>query len=334
MPDQPVLVRVWRGNHVESQHRGAWALVDGAGEVSEGRGSWQAPIYVRSTVKVLQALPLVESGAADRFGLETDELALALASHSGEDLHTACAARTLGRLGLDEGSLLCGAHYPDDPMAKARLGAAGTRPGALHNNCSGKHAGFLTLARHLDADVGGYLDPAAPVQLAVRQAVGEMCGIEPAELTYAIDGCSAPTWRMPLASLGRAFARATTPAALGPVRAAACERLAGAAAAYPAHVAGNHRRLCTAILRATGGELFPKIGAEGVYVVGKRGADRALVVKVDDGGNRALHALVTALLERFGWLELDADPALRAFRGNPQRNRAGLEVGRIEVHLS
>lgn len=332
-PEQPVLARVWRGDHVESQHRGSWALVDGAGQVLEGAGDWSAPIYTRSAVKVLQALPLVESGAADRFGLGPDELALALASHNGEELHTAGAAKMLGRLDLDEGSLLCGAHYPDDPAVRARLGAAGEKPGPLHNNCSGKHAGFLTLAKHLDADIAGYLDPAGPVQLAVRSAVGEVTNIDPAALDFAIDGCSAPTWRMPLASLGRAFASVSTPASLGTVRAAACERLTAAAAEFPAHVAGNHRRLCTALLRASGGRLFPKIGAEGVYVVGQRGAGRALVAKIDDGGNRALHALVTALLERFGWLESAPLESLHAFRGNPLRNRAGLEIGRIEVCL-
>ena len=146
----PVLVEVWRGPAVESWHRGAWVLADGAGTVLDGAGDWETPIFPRSSIKALQALPLLESGAAERFGFDDGDLALAIASHNGEPCHTERAAAMLARLGLGAGDLLCGAHPPGDPATEAALRARGERPSALHNNCSGKHAGFLALARQLE----------------------------------------------------------------------------------------------------------------------------------------------------------------------------------------
>ena len=330
-PDNPVLVRVWRGAWIESQHRGAWALVDSAGKVVESAGDVRAKVFARSSLKSIQALPLLESGAAEHFALTDVEIALAVSSHSGESCHTKPVAGLLERLGLSSDELQCGPQPPNDAHSRAELERAGEKPSSLHNNCSGKHAGFLCLACHLGVAPARYLDPEAEVQRQVRAAVEAMTGAQPGELSTAIDGCSAPTFRMPLARLATGMARVANPEKLAPKRRAACERILEAAARHPELIAGHHRRLCTDLSRATKGRLFPKIGGEAVYVVGFRGADRGLAVKIDDGETRGLHPLVIALCERFGFLGGEELRALQAWRAGKLRNWAGIEVGRIEV---
>lgn len=330
-PDQPVLVRAHRGAYVESVHRGSWVLVDGSGAVVAGAGDYQAPIFTRSAIKCLQALPLIESGAAERFGLDSEALALAISSHNGEEVHVRVAESMLAGAGYSAQDLLCGPQVPGDPAARTQWLETGAKANPLYNNCSGKHAGFLTLTRHLGVDPQRYLDPEATTQRAVRAAVAETTGLAEADLQFAIDGCSAPTWRFPLLGLATAFARVATAGRMSAERDGACAALTAAAAEHPGLVAGEHRRLCTALLRASHGKLFPKIGAEGVYAVSLRGSDRAIACKIDDGGDRALHALVIHLCARFGFLEEAELASLAAFRGDPLRNRAGLEVGRLEV---
>jgi L-asparaginase II len=330
-PENPVLVRIWRGAAVESQHRGAWVLASAAGEVLESRGRFDAAFYARSAVKCLQALPLLETGAAERFGYDDADLALALASHNAEPAHTERVRGILERLGLGPEHLLCGAQPPGDPATRARLRERGERPTSLHNNCSGKHAGFLTLARHLGAPVGRYLDPEGAVQRLVRSAVLDMTGLAPEALGLAVDGCSAPTFRMSLVALATAFARLANPHALPAPRRAACERMLRAVERHPELIAGRHERICTDIARVTRGRLFPKIGGEAVYAIGLRGAGRALALKIDDGAGRALHALVVELLRRHGGCTEAELAELDPWSGRRLVNWAGLEVGRTEV---
>jgi L-asparaginase II len=330
-PDNPILVRVWRGDSIESVHRGAWVLVDTDGAVVDGAGAYGHPVYARSTIKSVQALPLLETGAAERFGFGEREVALAMSSHNAEACHTDTVSGMLARAGVAEDALRCGAQAPGDPAARAALRTNGGRPRAIHNNCSGKHAGFLALARHLDEDPARYLDPTSAVQTHVRRALGEMCGVEPASIPIGVDGCSAPTFRVPLASLARAFARFASPDALAPERAAHCRRMLDAAAAHPELIAGNHKRIDTDILRATHGRLFAKVGAEAVYLLSERDSGRALAIKVDDGQWRGMHRLVLGLIERLHMAGDDELEALGTWRDPVVRNHAGLEVGREEV---
>lgn len=330
-PDNPVLTRVWRDGCVESQHRGAWVLVDSAGAVIDGAGDWKHQVFARSSTKSLQGLPLIESGAADRFGFGEAEIALALASHDAEPCHTERVAAMLARVGLTEAALACGAQEPGSAHARDELIRAGRAPSPLHNNCSGKHAGFLALARQLSDDPARYLDPGSAGQQLVRRAVEELTGVEPGELSVAIDGCSAPTFRLPLWRLATGIARIANPSGLSEPRRRACERMTSAAAAWPELVAGSRGRICTELLRASGGRVFPKVGSEAVYVVGVRGADRGLALKIDDGSYRGMHALVVALLERFGFLAPSEAEHLREWRAGPIANWAGVEVGRVEV---
>ena len=332
-PDNPVLLRVWRGDRVESQHRGAWVLVDSGGRVIDGAGAFAAPFFARSTLKSLQALPLLETGAADHFGYSDSDLALALASHNAEACHTDGVRAILERLGLGVDALQCGPQKPSDPEVRAELARRGESPTALHNNCSGKHAGFLALAAHLGVPLERYIDPESEGQVLVRRAVVEMTGVPAEDLHVAVDGCSAPTFRLPLTGLATAFARVANPEGLAPERRAACEKMLAAVAAHPILIAGRHERICSGLARVGGGKLFPKIGGEAVYAVGIRGADRALAIKVDDGSTRGLHATIVALLARFGFLSETEALELAAWSAGPIRNWAGLEVGRLEVAL-
>jgi len=329
-PENPVLVRIRRGLEVESQHRGAWVLTDSNGRVLAGAGEFSRPVFVRSAVKSLQALPLLETGAAERFGFSDVEIALTLASHNAEKRQTEAVLGLLARLGLFESDLKCGVEPPRDGEARQRLKAEGKQPTALHNNCSGKHAGFLALALHLGAPKEHYLDPAGPGQTLVRAAVLAMSGVEPDELTTAVDGCSAPTFRMPLTGLATAFARISNPSGLQRARREACERMVAAVAAHPEMIAGVHR-ICTDLARVTKGRIFPKVGGDAVYGIGVCGADRGLAIKIDDGSNRGLHPFVVALLAKFGFLSPAEQEALAPWRQETILNWAGLSVGRTEV---
>lgn len=330
-PDQPVLARVWRGRHVESQHRGAWVLVDASGAVIDGVGDWNHPVFPRSATKSLQALPLLESGAAERFQFTDDEVALTLASHHAEEIHVRRVHGMLARLGLGVQHLKCGPQTPVDADARRALLIRGEKPTPVHNNCSGKHTGFLALAAHMGVDLASYLDPNCASQQAVRRAVEEMSGALPGELDVATDGCSAPTFYLPLARLATALARVANPSGLPDPRRRACERMTRAAAAFPDLVGSTKHSLCSDLLRASGGRLFPKLGTEAVYVVGIRGADRGLAVKIDDGGYRAMNAVVVDLLVRFGFLGRHEAAGLDEWRAGGIKNWAGLDIGRLEV---
>ncbi|MEX1024475.1 MAG: asparaginase [Planctomycetota bacterium] len=327
----PILVRAWRGDAVESIHRGSWALVEADGSLVEGVGVLEAAHFARSAVKSLQALPLFETGAAEHFAIDEREVALALASHSGEACHTSVVRGLLDRLGLGPEALRCGVQPPLDRATRAALADSGDEPTQLHNNCSGKHAGFLAVARHLGADVERYLEPDSPGQTLTRAAIAALSGAAPNTLVAAIDGCSAPTYRLTLPALATAFARVANPEGLSADRRAACRRMTDAVAAHPELVAGTKQRLCTDLARVTGGRLFPKVGAEAVYAIGHVGTNRGLAVKVDDGQQRALAPLVLALLERCGWLNADELDALAAWRAGPLVNWSGLVVGRLEA---
>lgn len=322
--DNPVQVRVWRGDAVESIHRGAWVVTDTDGNVVASSGDPQQHVFARSSLKSIQALAFVESGAADAIGAGADEMAIAVSSHDGEPMHLAATRRVLELAGLDESALLCG---PARPKAAAGDHALA----AVANNCSGKHAAFLATAVHLGDTPAQYLDDDTAVQRRVRDAVAEMSGAG-SDLSTAVDGCSAPTFRMPIRSLATALARMANPASLEPVRRAACTRITDAAALHPELVAGSAGRFDTDLLRASAGRCFAKSGAEGVQCVGVVGAGIAIAVKIDDGASRAAAPLMVALLGAFGGLD-DGAPGLDPHRAGVRANSAGVEVGRLEVWL-
>src|SRR2546423_4451915 len=322
----PVLVEVMRGALTESRHRGAVAVVDADGATVLALGDVAQPVYPRSAVKPLQALPLVESGAADRFGLGDEELALASASHSGEPAHVAGIERMLARGGLDASALACGAHPPIDAPSAQALVRSGREPSALHNNCSGKHAGFLCVACAMGAVPAGYTDPVHPVQREVKAALEDIAGVVLEDRDRAIDGCSVPTWASPLQNLAHGFARFATGHGLDPDRARAAARIRSACAAKPHFVAGTGR-FCTRILEHFGSRVLVKSGAEGVICGAVPDAGVGIAIKCDDGAGRAAQVTMAALLARLLALD-DADRVILDPLVQPVlRNWNGIEVG-------
>ena len=321
----PVLVDLSRAGAVESFHRGAAAIVDAAGKVVWSAGDIDRPIFARSSLKMLQALALVESGAADAFDVSPVELALACASHSGEPFHVAAVEAWLRRIGCDETCLACGAHVPNNEAAARALILAGQAPTRVHNNCSGKHAGFLTLARHLGAPTLGYERPDHAVQRRVLATMGEMAGVDIAALPIGVDGCAAPAPAMPLRALATATARIADPDRLSPDRAAAARRLDAAVRAHPLYVAGTGRP-CSAIIEAGGGAFSVKTGAEGCYVAVLREQGLGVALKIDDGAGRAAETAVAALLVALGVVSAE-HPAIAALVDGPLLNTRGQTVG-------
>lgn len=325
--DDDVLVEVTRGGRVESRHRGAVAVVDADGALVLGAGDIDARVFPRSAVKAIQALPLLETGAADRFGLTDAEVALACASHSGEPTHAETAASVLRKAGRDGSSLECGVHWPSGADAAHALAAAGDRPSALHNNCSGKHSGFVCTACAIGTPVEGYVRPDHPVMRAVTATLAEVTGTDLDETDRATDGCSIPAYAIPLRRLALGFARFGTGHGFGPARAAAAHRIRAAVAAHPFMVAGTGR-FDTELMGALGTRAFTKTGAEGVHCGALPGLGLGFAVKCDDGAGRAAQVVTAALVRHL--LQPGDDPAAATLDrlARPElRNWNGMAVG-------
>jgi L-asparaginase II len=320
------MVELWRGGRLESWHSGHAVICGPDGQVIEAWGDPQAIIFPRSSCKMIQALPLIESGAAAAAGLTDAQLALSCASHQGADIHTAAVDSWLKGLGLGETDLRCGSHMPYDEAARDALYRHHAKPCQLHNNCSGKHAGFLTQNRHLGGGTE-YVEPDHPVQRAVLAATEEVSAETSAG--YGIDGCSAPNFAMSLAGLGRAMSFFAAARDQGGVRERAAHRLAQAMMTYPEMVAGEGRA-CTNLMRAMGGKVAIKTGAEAVFVAILPERRLGIALKIVDGGTRASEAAITALLMRCGVLEA-SHPVVGRYLTQPLKNWRGLTTGEMRL---
>ena len=334
VPANPVLAVATRNGLVESWHRGAVVVVHD-GDVMLQVGDVERPVFARSATKPLQALPFLERGLADRLQLPAEELAVMCASHDGAAVHTAAVRSFLQRGGLHEDQLGCGPHAPFDQDSRLALLRAGEQPGKVHNNCSGKHTGFLHLAKECGDELAGYLDPLNRSQGEVNAAVAAMAGLS-GRVPTGLDGCGAPTFVLPLVALARAFCQLANPARLSAVRAHACRRILDAAGRAPALLAGE-KRFCTTLLRQWPGACFAKNGAEGVYAVAlapdpaRRRCPGALgvAIKTDDGSERGYQPVVVDLLQRLGALPAELPPALAAFHRQPVWNTQRRQVGTV-----
>ncbi len=324
----PVLVEITRGAMVESRHRGHAAVVDADGGVVMAFGDAEAVIYPRSAIKPLQAIPLIESGAAQAYGLGDTEIALACASHGGEPRHVALITAWLSHVGLDVADLSCGAHWPMRRAAARALARAGQEPNAAHNNCSGKHAAMLTTARHLGELVEGYVDWAHPVQQRILGLIEQLAGLDLTNAPRGIDGCSIPVYGMPLGNLALAFARLADPAQLPPARAAAAGRVRAAMAAEAWLVAGTGR-FCTEVIEATQGDAIVKTGAEGVYCAALPGLGLGVALKIEDGAARAAEIALAAILRRLEVIDAARAKCLADRLTAPRRNWNGIHVGDV-----
>lgn len=322
MADSVLMAEVWRGAFAESIHRGHAVVCDARGEIRAAWGDPDKVILPRSSCKMLQALPLVESEAGRH--LSTEQLALACASHQGARMHVERVARWLEELGLSEADLRCGPQVPDDREERHRLREQHEAPCQLHNNCSGKHAGFLMLNRALGGDPD-YVDPAHPVQRAVRTAFEEMTGME--SPGYGIDGCAAPNFATTVHGLAQAMARMADPRGLGAVREDAARRLVAGMLAHPLLVAGEGRA-CSELMEATGRRVTVKTGAEALFTAILPEQGLGVALKIEDGGTRGSECAIAAILARLGVVDA-ADPAVLRRLTPPIDNRSGAIVGKI-----
>lgn len=360
-PSNPVLVEVRRGFIVEAIHRGAIVALEPDGKIIAELGDIDMMTSTRSAIKPFQAIPFITSGAADRFSITQRELAVVCASHNGEAFHTETVAALLARIGLDESALRCGAHPPyHDDTAKQleRQGAAFTQ---LHNNCSGKHTGMLATCVHLNLQTENYTAKDHPVQQQIFSLFTRLAGLDE-NIATAIDGCSAPTFGVPLCSLALTFARLVEAAAdhnrvaetgspspfqvehLDPqfaeaarrvMHAIAARRIVAAMTSYPEMVAGS-ARLDTDLMRAARGALICKVGAEAVFCVGvlpcaKYPRGLGIAIKIDDGASRALNPAVIETLAKLGVLDEAQQAELINYHKPVVKNHRGLQVGEIRA---
>ncbi|MBF9051199.1 asparaginase [Roseobacter sp. HKCCD9010] len=326
MPNAEPLVEVWRGPFCESLHRGHAVIWDAGGDVVAAWGDPDAVILPRSSCKMIQALPLIESGAAEAFGLSDAQLALACASHQGAHVHTEMVEAWLDDLGLPEDAFRCGPQMPNDRDARYGLIRAFEEPGQKHNNCSGKHSGFLTLSKHLGAGPE-YVDLDHPVQIAVKAAFEETTG--ETSPGYGIDGCSAPNFACTVTGLARAMAGFAAATGDGDTRDQAQHRLTRAMAAYP-HLVAGEGRACTNLMRAMEGRASVKTGAEAVFIAILPEQKLGIAVKIEDGTTRGAEAVITQLLVGAGVLEAD-HPVAHQYRYGPIRNRREIETGQYRL---
>ena len=337
-----ILTTVHRGSHIESVHRGSIAVVDSRGRLLAYAGDPALRACLRSAAKPFQAIPLLEYGGIEEFDLTGEEIALTCASHGGEPVHVATAAALLRKGEFDEEDLLCGAHFPFDEKSAADLRAAGEPPSALHNNCSGKHAGMLLATQVMDVPSPGYIEPDHPLQALMRSTIAEFAGVESEEIPIAIDGCGVPAFYLSLYRTAYAYARLMT----GAVEryADSASRVVEAMTAFPHYVAGNWS-MTTPLLASFGGELLGKEGAEGFYGMAFAPAlcteltdelrvtdDCAIgiALKIEDGSmDRGRNPAILRTLEQLG-IDLDARPALQPWRKTELRNYAGTVVGEVK----
>ncbi len=324
------LALVDRGGFPESLHRGAVAVVDPEGRLLYRAGDPDLPCFLRSAAKPLQAIPLVESGAADRLALTDAELAVVCASHAGRPEHLEAVRSILRKADLDESALRCGAHPPLDPREAASLVRQGREPLPLHNNCSGKHAGMLATCRVRGWPVDSYLEPDHPLQREIAGLVADACGAPPGAMGRAVDGCGVPTFHATVRQLARAYAVLARPSALGGARGEAACRLVDAMRAHPELVAGAGR-LVTELLRKCGDRLVCKSGAEGVLGIGLLREGWGVGIKVEDGGPRALGAVALAVLGQLGVVTPEEAEELGEHARPVVRNHSGAAVGAIRA---
>ena len=337
-PSPAPLVEVWRGRVVESRHRGHVAAVTGDGRLVAHAGEPETVTYLRSSAKPFQALPLLTSGAAERFHLTESELAVACGSHSGEDLHVETVARMLEKIGLDESFLKCGVHEPFDRATAERLRASGESPGVLRNNCSGKHTGMLALSLQLGAPPELYDHPESPVQQSILRAVSQFSDMNAEEIVLGTDGCGVPVFGLPVRAMALMYARLVAPPrGFDAETRTACARLNAAMNARPELVGGTQERFDTEVIRAGRGRLLSKIGAEGVYTAGVLPCERwpkglGLAFKIEDGEDRrARSTIAIEALRQLGVLDEDAYKTLSPYASFPIQNHRGEKVGQIRA---
>ncbi|HEX6730271.1 MAG TPA: asparaginase [Pyrinomonadaceae bacterium] len=341
IPIAEPLVEVRRGAITESRHRGHIAAVNAEGNVVSYFGVPETVTYLRSSAKPLQAIPMLASGAAERFGFTDQEVALACGSHSGEPIHTEIVAEMLRKIELGPEALKCGIHEPYSLEVARKLRDTGEEPNVLQNNCSGKHAAMLALAKHLGAPTENYDSPQNPAQLAIGRMVSQFSGVPLEDLAVGVDGCGVPVFGITVKAMALAYVRLVSPPVTfeKPIR-EACARIIKAMTSFPELIGGSSDRLDTEIMRAAPSRLISKVGAEGVYTAGVLPCEDwpeglGLALKIEDGDDhRARPTVVIESLRQLGVLHDDSLEAVSRYAFFPVRNRRGDVVGEIRASFS
>src|SRR5262245_26465975 len=341
IPIAEPLVEVKRGSITESRHRGHIVAVEPDGKIIASLGAPHNVTFLRSSAKPFQALPLLLTGAAERFAFTDREVALACASHNGEPIHTRLAASMLKKIGLGPEALKCGVHEPYSAAAATHLKANGESPTVLHNNCSGKHAGMLAVAKHLGAPTQNYDAPENPVQLAVANVVSQFSGIPVEDLAVGTDGCGVPVFGITVKAMALAFARLISPPNyFDEASRQACARIVKVMTTYPELIGGTTDRLDTEIMKAAPGRIVSKVGAEGVYTAGVLPCEQwpgglGLALKIEDGDDhRARPTVVVEALRQLGVLQGESLEAVARYAFFPVKNRRGDVVGEIRASFA
>jgi L-asparaginase II len=328
----PLSVKVMRGGIVESEHNIKAVVVSSDGEVVESWGDVDALVYPRSAIKAMQALAFIEMGGAEKFAFSDEEIAICCASHNGEPEHVATVQSMLDKLTSSETDFECGCHWPMRVESGYVLAGEGRKPNQLHNNCSGKHAGMLGLAKLLDVPSQGYIGIDHPVQQKISDTMAQMCEYDYSTAPWSPDGCSAPTWAMPLTNLALAFAKFASPEGLSAERQQACKTLYDAVVEHPFMVAGTER-YCTDMMRVLQQRVFLKVGAEGVYIAAIPELKLAIALKCDDGAVRAAESVMTALLDHVGITSFVADDIMQGYRSVTLKNWEKRTTGAIVCQI-
>lgn len=322
------VIEVVRGGIVESTHAVWIAVADSSGRLVAAVGDTDSVTYYRSAAKPMQALPLVEDGVVERFGLTAAELALCCASHEGEDAHVQGSRSILEKAGVDEAALACGAHAPFSPEATGSLFERGERPGRIHNNCSGKHAGMLALARAHSWPIEGYHEIGHPLQQRMLDEVERWTGLERRDIGIGIDGCGVACFAVPLSVMAASFARFAADSAAG----GSTEAVTRAMTTHPFMVGGSGRA-CTDVMARAGGRAFVKLGAEGVYAGGVPTEGLGFAIKIPDGGRRAVEVALVHVMHALGVFDHADVAALGAHANASIRNTRGEVVGELRARL-
>ncbi|HUQ30781.1 MAG TPA: asparaginase [Pyrinomonadaceae bacterium] len=338
VPTAEPLVEVRRGSITESRHRGHIIAVDADGRIIAELGSPQIVTYLRSSSKPHQAIPLVASGAADRFGFTEKEIAIACGSHNGEAIHTETVARMLRKIGLGMDALKCGVHEPYSAQAARELRERGEQPTVLHNNCSGKHTGMLALALHLGAPVETYDEPGNAVQLNIVRRIAQFSSVPVEDIAVGIDGCGVPTFGVTVRAMALMYARLVAPPLdFDEATRGACSRIVSAMTECPEMIGGRAERLDTVVMQAARGRLISKVGAEGVYTAGVLPCEEwprglGLALKIEDGEDRrARPTVVIESLRQLGVLSDGALEAVKHYASFSIENRRGDRVGEVNA---
>ncbi len=339
-PAPQPLVEVRRGSIIESRHRGYVVAVEGDGRTAAQLGETGLVTYLRSSAKPFQAIPLIVSGAAHRFGFTDRELALACGSHSGEPVHVETVKGMLKKIKLDETWLKCGTHEPFSREVARELRARGERPNVLQNNCSGKHTGMLALALHLGAEPQAYDQPDNPVQIAIANTIARFADVAVEDIAVGVDGCGVPVFGITVRQMALMYARlVASPADFDDKTRRACERIVRAMRAHPEMVGGTSERLDTELMRAAKGGLVSKVGAEGVYTAGALPCERwprglGLALKIEDGEDRrGRPPAVIESLRQLDILEGEMLKAVAPYAKFAVKNHRGDKVGEIKARF-